>query len=153
MKHQVKILLVVGALAAFAVPLLVFFAVGVAEGMGGSGAGAALIEQLDAPRQNLRATAIFGVLPVVLLAVVLGVHRWLRPASLARPALALGGLLPVLAILVWVNLEFWPSFLPSRVYPGFPHGLELVIGPLFFAPIAMAVGLLVGWLVYRSRSR
>ncbi|NNE09207.1 MAG: hypothetical protein HKN20_11655, partial [Gemmatimonadetes bacterium] len=48
------------------------------------------------------------------------------------------------------NFDFWPAFLPSRVYPGFPHGLEFIIGPGVFAPIGMLLGVLTVWVSQRG---
>lgn len=54
-----------------------------------------------------------------------------------------------LLVCLFVNLEFWPKFLPARQFLGFPHGLEFVIGPLFFAPIGVGVGCFAAWLIRR----
>lgn len=151
MNRPVLKTLVAGGLGALVIPPLVFLMVALVEGMGVGAAGAALVAQYTASQLNLLILGILGLLPVLLLVLILWVHRKLAPASLARPAMALGGLLPVLLILIWANWDYWPRFLPSQTYPGFPHGMGLVIAPFFFAPIGVAVGTLVGWLVSRMQ--
>ena len=102
----------------------------------------ACAEQYVARRQNLLIVSVLGLLPIAVLAIGLWAYsRWRSAARL--PEFAFAGLLPILVVLTWANLEFWPDFLPDRVYPGFPHGLELVLGPLFYAPVAMLIGLAV----------
>jgi uncharacterized membrane-anchored protein len=61
------------------------------------------------------------------------------------------GLVAILVVLVWINLQFWPLFLPERTYPGFPHGLGFIIGPVFFAPVLMALVMGGVWLVLRRQ--
>jgi len=82
----------------------------------------------------------------------LWLHRRFGGDLSKRPLLIWSGYLPLLGMLIWANFEYWPDFLPSRVYPGFPHGMELFIAPLFFAPIAMAVCIFAAWLLGRSQA-
>ena len=56
-----------------------------------------------------------------------------------------------LLVSLYVNLEYWPTFLPDRQYAGFPHGLEFIIGPGVFAPIGLVIALLVTWLTVRQQ--
>ena len=70
--------------------------------------------------------------------------RWLGIAGWS-------GLTPSLLLLVWANAEAWPLYLPGRAFPGFPHGLELIIVPLFFVPVAMVFGTVAGGVVGRAR--
>ncbi|MDY7095679.1 MAG: hypothetical protein SX243_22110 [Acidobacteriota bacterium] len=149
MNRPVVKMLMAGGLGVLLIPPAVFLAVALGEGMGLGGAGAALVAQYTASQLNLLVCGALGLVPVLLVLLILWVHRKVAPGSLARPALALGGLLPILLILVWANWDYWPRFLPSRTYPGFPHGLGLVIAPFFFAPIGGVVGMVVGWLVTR----
>jgi len=149
MQISVRTVLALGALIAMAIPPLVFTAVALFAGLGIGESLSALVAQYSAPRQNLLICGVVGLLPLGLLAALLWLINRLAPGNQHRPALALGGLMPILAVLAWVNLEFWPTFLPSGTYPGFPHGLEFVIGPIFFAPVAMVVGVLVLWLATR----
>lgn len=140
----------VALLATFAVPFLVFLAAGLAGGMSPAAVVGALADQCTQPRQNPLITALSGWVPVVVLLLALRITRRAGPA--ASRAMARGGLVAIVAVLAWANFEFWPKFLPSRVYPGFPHGLELVMGPVIFAPIAMALGMLAGRAFARGAS-
>jgi hypothetical protein len=151
MQRPVVTSLIAGAVSALLIPPMIFLLAALTEGLGLGGAISALIAQYSASQLNLGILGILGLVPVLLLTLILGVQRKLAPGSLARPAMALGGLLPILAILVWANWDYWPRFLPSRTYPGFPHGMGLVIAPFFFAPIGVVVGTLVGWLVTRMQ--
>lgn len=134
---------VVASVIAFVLPSLVFLGVALFEGMGVSGTLAAIVEQYSTPRQNLAVLGLVGVLPVALLGVVLWILRFFKRVQSHRPRLAIGGAMAILLVLTWVNFEFWPTFLPDKTYPGFPHGLEFVIGPLIFAPVAMVIGMLL----------
>ncbi len=138
-----------GVLLAFAIPIVVFVAcafladLSVAESVG------ATVEQFSAERHPLLGAAIPGLLPVALVTAL----GWLvsRKLDLRRSRLiAQGGLAGIAAVLIWVNLTFWPGYLPERAFRGFPHGLEFVIGPLFFAPLAMLVGMLAAWFATRA---
>jgi hypothetical protein len=144
-------ILLLGAVAALLIPPLVFLIAALGGGLDPATALGALIEQYQAPRQNLFVVALPALFPLALLALALWVARRIDVARGSRPALALWGLVPILAVLVWVNFQFWPIFLPSRTYPGFPHGLEFVIGPGLFAPVGMLVGLVAGWMALRPR--
>ncbi len=150
MKATAKTILSLGLLAVFTIPPFIFLWAALAAGLGIGESLAAMVAQYTAERQNLLVCSAIGLFPLALLAVGLWIGKRLAPE--AQQAMALTGLLPILAVLVWVNRDFWPLFLPSRTYPGFPHGLGFVIGPLIFAPIGMLVGLLLGWWVARSRT-
>jgi hypothetical protein len=69
-----------------------------------------------------------------------------------RPLYALGGAVPIMLVTAFVNYEFWPRYVPSRAFLGFPHGLEFVIGPLFFAPVGVLIWLIVVWILLRTRT-
>lgn len=151
MSFPLKTVLALGALIILAIPPAVFLWVALGYGLGIEGSFSALVAQYAAPRQNLLVCGAMGLAPWLLLLLVLGIVWRVAPKSTVRPALAVGGLVPLFAVLVWVNFDYWPHFLPSRTYPGFPHGLEFVIGPIFFAPVAMTFGMLSAWLIARSR--
>ena len=139
--------LLIGMLIALAIPPTSFAVSAVNAGMGADLAMQALLEQLSAERQNLLVCSLLGLFPVALLASILWLAGRLGQSEQKRISLAGGGLLPILLVLAWANFEFWPIFLPERVYPGFPHGLELVLGPGLYAPLAMLIGLVAAWIV------
>lgn len=148
---QIRIVFVLlgGVLLAMAIPPAAFFLTGLTKGMGVGGALSVLVEQYSTERQNLWMISVLGVFPFVLLTIPLAGYRRIKgPAGLAPMALA--GTIAIAAVLVWANLTYWSSYLPSRQFLMWPHGLELVIGPLFFAPVAMLAGVVLGWLVHRS---
>jgi len=134
----------------FVVAGLVFVVVGLSVGMGVGGTWTALAELSMGRRQNPFLSAVVGLFPMLLLLAVLALgSRW-WPSAGWGPAAAWGGLAAILLVLGWAHTQFWPLFLPHRVYPGFPHGLELVIAPLFFAPPAAALGVAVGLMMGRG---
>ncbi|MEE4184913.1 MAG: hypothetical protein V2J12_04005 [Gammaproteobacteria bacterium] len=102
-------------------------------------------------RRNPALTAVLAGFPFLLLALVLWFARRRRATADACRHIALGGGSAILLVMLWANLEYWPNFLPGVDYPGFPHGLELVIAPLHFAPFAMAAGAMIGWLIGKDR--
>lgn len=109
-----------------------------------------LLEQSVSARRNLWLVGLPALLPFALLAILLAIYRrWRGPEGSIE--LALGGGLSIVILLLWANASFWPLFMPGREYPGFPHGLEMVIVPIFFAPIGMLVGLALAaiWLHQR----
>lgn len=149
MRVSLRAVLFLGALAALAIPSGVFLVVALYSDLGAAEAVAAMVEQMTTRRQNLLVCGALGLFPILLLSLFSwGLSRW----SVTRPwraALAVGGLLPILAVLLWINFDFWPLFLPARTYPGFPHGLGFIIGPAIFAPIAMVIGMVTSGLVLR----
>ena len=126
-----------------------FIAVLLADDVAGREALTMLVAKYRVERPNLLVGAIPGLIPVALLAVTLVVLRRLAARPPPMTAIAWGGLLPIIAMLVWGHLQYWPLYLPERVAPGFPHGLELVIVPVVFAPVAMIVGVIAAWLIAR----
>ncbi len=131
------------------IPPVVYLVVGTTEGMGLTGALAALAEQLVSGRPNLAGCALIGLFPVLLLHIVLWLYGRLGGDATARIAMGWWGLAAIAVVLAWVNLEFWPLYLPARTSPGFPHGLEFVIGPVVFAPAGAAFAIFLGWLLNR----
>jgi len=128
------------------IPPVVFTYSAFAAGMSGSETIGALVDQYGASRQNLWVCGFLGWFPILLLFVVFWIARRVKGKDERLSALAWGGLIPIIAVLVWVNFEYWPSFLPARTFLGFPHGLEFVIGPGIFAPVGMVTGMVIGWL-------
>ncbi len=125
------------------IPPLVFIFVALLESMSFADTLFALSEQYISRRQNLLVCGLLGLFPLALMGCTLWAHRRFGGDQSFRPALLMGGFIPIILILLWANIEYWPDFLPSRVYPGFPHGLELMLAPIFFAPVGMLLGMLV----------
>ncbi len=139
-----------GTLLTLLIPLLCFYLVALLNGMDSASAIRALQEQCTQHRQNPLLTSILALLPVYVFAALLWIVN--RRRAIAHPRIfAATGISSAAAVQLWVNWNFWDLFLPSRAYPGFPHGLEFVIGPLFFTPIAMVFGVLVVVLSLRVR--
>lgn len=138
-----------GVALAFSIPAVVFvlsalFAdMSVAESLG------AVATQFRAERHPLFGAALLGTLPVVLL-TLLGWLLTRKFDEIRARAIAQAGLVGIALILLWVNVEFWPGYLPERAFRGFPHGLEFVIGPIFFAPPAMLLAMLAAWFATRQ---
>ncbi|NGX16376.1 hypothetical protein [Wenzhouxiangella sp. XN24] len=133
---------------AFLVPALVFVLCALFADMSVVESLAAVATQFRAERHPLLGAAILGTLPVVVLTLV----GWLLARKLDKVrvrAIAQAGLVGIALVLVWVNVEFWPGYLPDRTFLGFPHGLEFVIGPVFFAPPAMLIAMLAAWFATR----
>jgi len=138
-----------GILLPLLIPPLVFSICAIAAGLSPDETLSATLEQFKAERQNLLICGAIGLFPVLLLLGALWIYRRAGGSAQTRLAMARVGLITIILVLIWVNFQFWPLFLPSRTYPGFPHGLELIIGPIFFAPAAMLAGMVVVWLFYR----
>lgn len=138
-----------GVLLAFAIPATVFVVCALLADMSLTESLRAAVTQFSAERHPLFGAAILGSMPV-LLVTVLG---WLLARKLAAQRarlIAQAGLFGIALILVWVNVEFWPGYLPGKTFRGFPHGLEFVIGPIFFAPPAMLVAMLAAGFATRQ---
>jgi hypothetical protein len=127
-------------LAPLLVPAAVYAALALGAGLGVAGTAEALVDQATGQRQNLLSASLLGLVPALLLLAVLRLIRRFDAENTWRAAAGWGGLLGILLILIWANHEVWPHFLPGRTFPGWPHGIELVIAPLFFAPVAMLIG-------------
>lgn len=138
-----------GVLVAFAIPAGVFLICALLADLTFEDSLRATAEQFTAERNHLWGCGVLGALPVVLLTGVGWLmKRWLEPQR-AR-LIAQFGLVGIALVLVWVNFEFWPGYLPERAFRGFPHGLEFVIGPLYFAPGVMLAFMLFAWLGTRN---
>ena len=131
-------------------PPLLFLGSALFEGMGFEGGGTALAEQYIAERSNLIVITLLGLAPILLIIFLLGIRRAIRKTWDGSGTYALAGALPVVAVTVFVHLEYWPSYLPARQFLGFPHGLEFVIGPLIFAPVGILLGFLVAWILRKQ---
>ncbi len=130
-------------------PSFVFVAVALIEGLGPGETFAALAEQFTSDRINLAVISLLGAAPVLLILFSLWIRRLLRKTWDGSDTYALGGALPVIAVALFINLEYWPTYLPERQFLGFPHGLEFIIGPGLFAPVAMLIGFCVAWFIRR----
>lgn len=127
-------------LAPLLIPPVVYLVAALASGLGPTASLDALVEQSLGGRPSPLATGILGLFPALLLLGGVLLARKLRPEARWIRAAGWGGLGALLIILAWANFEAWPLFLPGRSPPGFPHGIELVIGPVVFGPIAILVG-------------
>lgn len=130
------------------VPVIVYLVVAVTSGLSPVEALDALRVQFSG-RPNLMATALLGLAPIALFTGVLRLLRRRDPEGRWLGVAGWSGLAPALVILIWANSEVWPLYMPGRSFPGFPHGLELVIGAIFFVPIALVLGGLAGALMAR----
>lgn len=134
----------------FLVGVLAFVSAGVLSGMGYDVV-TALVEQSSQRRLNPLIAGGLGLAPVLLLLLLLAVGPRLLPNADWGPTVAWAGLIPVAALELWAHWEVWTAYLPSRGVLTFPHGLELVIVPIFFAPVGMVAGLGLGlWSARRS---
>lgn len=144
-----SLVLLYGTVLTFLTPLLVFLLVALLKGMDVIAALNALIEQCSQRRQNPLLSSVPALIPLVIFAAWLGFRARRTQKSLREQAMF--GIGIAVAAQIAVNWGFWQVFLPSRVYPGFPHGLEFIIGPLFFTPIAMVLGLVGLSIALRKR--
>ena len=92
----------------------------------------ATAKQCSGKRQNLLVCGTIGLFPILLLLGAIWIYEKAGGDKETRKLMAWSGLFSIILVLLWVNWEVWPHFLPGRPYPGFPHGLESVVGPFFF---------------------
>ncbi len=109
-----------------------------------------LLTQYYQVKRNPLITSLLSLFPFLLLAIIQGIAQKRKTHVKTCTAMVTGGSLAIFVLMMWANLTYWPNFLPEVQYPGFPHGLELVIVPLFFAPIGMLLGVLLGWFAGRN---
>ncbi len=147
MRITAKTILIWSAIIAFIIPPFLFFAIALIKGLSLYETVVAMSDQYSTSRQNLAVCGALGIFPILLLALSWLLLKRFVPSVGNSTIPIWGGLVPIFLVLLWTNLEFWPIFLPSRMYPGFPHGLEFVLGPGLYAPIGMLIGFLVGWLI------
>lgn len=134
------------------IPPAVFAACALAAGLSPAETWTATVEQVTADQSSLLMCGLAGLFPVVLLLGGLWAYRKGGGSDRTRRAMGWSGLVSIALVLTWVNLQFWPLFLPERTYPGFPHGLEFIIGPGFFAPVLMLIGMGATWWIWRERA-
>jgi hypothetical protein len=150
--HSMKIwkLLVYGILLALLAPPATFAVCGLLANMGVADIGAAMFEQYASDaRPALWGPSLLALAPVLLLALALWlIAKFRKQPDLNRP-LGAAGLLAMTLVLIWANASYWTIFLPERTSPGWPHGMELLVGPLFFAPPAVLLAMLLAWLLVR----
>lgn len=142
--------LAASAVALVIVPALVFIASGLCQGMDMQSTTAAIGDQYRADKNNLFVISVLGLLPLLLVGLLLFVRKLVRKSWSGSAAYAFAGAVPVLLVAIFVNLEFWPKYLPARQFLGFPHGLEFIIGPFVFAPIGILLGFLFVWAVRKK---
>ncbi|MEM7193611.1 MAG: hypothetical protein AAF402_01585 [Pseudomonadota bacterium] len=122
---------------------------GFLEGMDVTSLTKAVADQYVVKKGNLLITSALGLLPLLLLTLVMWVvGKFVRSVHYRR-SMFFGGVTAIVLIIVWANTTHWRSYLPDKQFLSWPHGIELVIGPLIFAPIAMLLGVLAGWLTSR----
>jgi len=146
---QIRKVFLLGSLCAIAVPPAVFVVTALLGGLSPAETVSAMISQYSTSRLNLFVMGALGTIPFGLLCLVLVVCRHFGK-GLRVERMAIGGGVFILATMVWAHATYWPLFLPERVAPMWPHGLELLIGPVFFAPVMALVGLLLGWVAERA---
>jgi len=129
------------------IPPVAFFSCALMKRVSISSATLMVVERYSAEKYNLFISSILGFVPVIALLLIMWISRRFGATRESCQLIAWGGLLPILLVLSWIHFQFWPSYLPSREFLGFPHGLEFVIGPLFFAPIAMCLGIAVSFIL------
>lgn len=143
-------------LALFVVPVImpwvVFLISGLAVGMSPADAFSAAVEQSGERKQNPLIAGVPGIIPAGVVALLLLIlRRWDRTGE-RRRVVGWVGVFLIGAVIAWANFQFWPKFLPEREFMMWPHGLELVLGPMFFAPVVALVGCLVTWFGTRGRA-
>ncbi len=138
---------------ALVVPSFIYVICALSAGFDAQGAAVALAAQFQSKRQNMLFSTALNVFPVLLLIGLLWLYKKLTGRIEALQSMGWFGFLPIALVLIWTNLEVWPLFLPGRSYPGFPHGLEMIIGPGVFAPIGAVVGMVVGRLFSAKKTR
>lgn len=147
-----KILLLTSLLVLITPPV-VFVATALGSGMSGGDTLDALLHQLSTRRQNLIVIGLLAMFPVLLLWILTLLIRRFIHLENAAAICALAGSAPIILINLLVNLGYWPDFLPERQFLGFPHGLEFVLGPLFYGPTGMAACVVTALLVLRIIDR
>lgn len=132
-------------------PALSMLASGLLEGMGVSDAALSILEQFVSTRGNLAVTSSLGLIPIAMLSALLWVLGRFFSIDGCKRWMAILAFVLIVLIIAWANMTYWRAYLPSKQFLGWPHGLELVIGPMIFAPVGMIFGLIAGWLVCKFR--
>jgi hypothetical protein len=133
------------------IPPAAYVAAALGAGMGAGDAVSAMITQIGG-RPALLTPAVLTLAPILVYLLALRFLRRRDPAGGWLPFASWAGLIPSLMLIVWANLQVWPSHLPGMTPPGWPHGLELVIVPIFWLPFSLVLGTIVGGLIARSRA-
>ena len=102
-------------------------------------------DQFYTARGNLAILGVVGLFPMLIMAIVLWIVQKLTKGSIAGDYLFYSGLIAIIMIIGWANGSYWLAYLPNRNFLGWPHGIELFIGPVVFAPIGMLICILVAW--------
>ncbi|MEM8996286.1 MAG: hypothetical protein AAGF23_15975 [Acidobacteriota bacterium] len=144
---KAKIILASGVAAVLVLPPAMFLTTALRSELGLGASLATLAAQYVGGKPNLGVVTGLGAAPLLLLGLCLWLLGRFGVEGGRLGLFAASGLAPILAVILWVQLDYWPHFFPDRRYPGFPHGLELIIGPFVFAPAGMALGLLTAWAV------
>ena len=132
------------------IPPLAYLAAAFGAGLGFAEAFAGMLGQIGG-RPALLTPALLTLAPLLVYLAVLRFLRRKDPEGRWLPFGSWCGLVPSLALILWANLQVWPSRLPGMTPPGWPHGLELVIVPIFWVPVSLVAGTVVGALVARTR--
>ena len=142
--------LLISALCTLLLPGLVLTLCVLGNGFGVAETAQHLLAQVQTERRNPLVVGLPAVVPFALLALVLAIYRRWRGTAGSKMVAAFG-ILVIVVLLIWANASFWPLFLPGRSYPGWPHGLEMVIVPIFFAPVGMLVAVAIAMIFQRWR--
>lgn len=147
---KIRTILFIGVLISLLVPPTTFLVSGLAAEMGLLDTLNAVMDQYGPEaRPKLWSSSVISVVPVLGLGLVLWLIAKIRGKHDLTPLLGAAALVALALVLIWSNVSFWLTFLPEQRTPGWPHGLELVVGPLVFAPLAMLTAMLLAWAVGR----
>ena len=133
------------------IPTAMFSTMALFEGLSFVEVFTATAKQCAAKRQNLLVCGTIGLFPILLLLGLLWIYQKVGGDKETKKLMAWSGLFSIILVLLWVNWEVWPHFLPGRPYPGFPHGLESIVGPFLFAPVMMFVTIGAVWILCRVK--
>lgn len=147
--HAARTPLLTAIAGSLLAPSLVLIVSALASGLPVGEVFSAWIRHVLGGRPSVLATTVLNLAPVGMLAIVLFAHARGNGSEITRGRMAWAGCIAILIITVWVNLQFWPRFFPAQQPLGFPHGIELVIGPLFFAPFAALSATAGTWILDR----
>lgn len=147
-----RIWLLATLLVVAVIPPVVFYGAGLSASMSMGDVTAALMARYTERRNNMAMVGLLNLVPLVAHGLLLALHRWRNFPAEHRRIYAGAGAVPVVLVALFVNASFWPLFLPAQQTPGFPHGLEFVVGPLLFAPIGIAVAWFAVYIVLRRSS-
>ena len=128
-------------------PLLVFVSSSLNAGYSLSDTLGFMLEHCTTKKRNLLIIGALGFIPLALQVLILFVSKKvMKNKFISNNEMGVSHLL-LFSIIVWSNLEFWPKYFIALKYPGFPHGLELFLGPVVFGSIAIAASSLLFLLI------